>query len=1850
MRVNFGSIEPKEIQVILKKIRDDDNLNTSKTARDLVTRLLAPYEPIDLVQVLEDGSVIMPREKPISEYDANLGLKYIEKYCGYLLHKFFTIDGSQGPPPYTGVAPEQVESLGKSRAVRSGLIDNFAIQPPTEAFGCPADDNVRSITSENFRILDIGSSLTELPFPKIDRLIVSEETAGLNAAPAGFLTAELENPSGSYHTYTHPDLKINNVPVEFIDQPVDEINIKFDAPLLSVITGTRDDGSENGVSLYRDHPFQGIENISLGHVVFAAMNQFGRRTWDTIRSPFGNPADPDNPFFQTIRIPLDEQGFITDPNSRQYYMFGGGRSGHNDVKFNIGVPSLELADDGRSAKVKFIDDIDPFTQSAKFPGTYGMYLSNRFFIEDTSFDELSANTVYYPGDKGTHLLYQKQRPDTDGILHGGVSLSSGVTLTASNIITWDIASHTDIHMNMYYVHERVADQGFVRQEDAERPYVSTGGPNYAVGGRGKRDTIFSSLFSSEGGVGTYRYHHCYNPRGGGPTNDFKNQTNQHRKYIVEIANFGDNPNAGHASFNLEITAGVGKIIDVTNLTDLSVTNGSTHMTTGFQSGRGDFVRRALHPAQVKQAGLGNCFQSHLTVGENFIQPLNHLHCIEDISMCYFGMPIHGPFVPDNATVGEAIPYTPWNYPNSLESYHSQGVAVPGFIIFRVYQEDNPATPEDESLFHWGPNNFYLYLHGNPDEPGRGDLTGKPINTITIPYYDNIFFTDILGIRGGDGFIRVSDSQVRLDCVLRSSRPLWTDSKIIVIAFARPETNNYKDSTRPVSGPLDIPRYTPVMDPTQSGGVRIIDHDVTPFYKKYTDSQIELLKNFYGSIIGFFDASDSPYGDMTEQYMRECLLPDYGGWDFDFCDRLFNSARVIPNVRMHQQCSIDNFAYMNGIKVDRFFPEWIIEAGLGGTAGDIWYIARPAHRPDYITRTGADNPLTNLYGIYHKTNNRTFYRHDGAVPESPFNPMMRDWPYDTRAYKKVLRDDKLYIPKLFEEIPQGEVRVSIVFATTSPIPLDPYDNPVISFFVTITNKAEQILKNWSAKFTVEGEIEDEDQDITNARVVSKVLSPSSPGVVEYTVDGEGSTTQILPKESLTFYVTYRQNDTVFRDVTEDPFDSSINVNAEDVEGTYDGEAIILPKLFSEDQTHPFGTDPTANQTYKGQGGSSFQNFLPDDRINNSYPFNYPYYDACTGYYKAPAGYAQLLVTVEGDMEVIVDPPDLTEQERLQRRCRPAVQLRRGEAATIAPSANLFLNNVHINKIRPTGLSPKDSKVPQGTITLEHGPSDTCYRYESTQENGGQLSNTRLDDGLPRVLGKNGLLISTKMKDIVPDGVFQGGVNPCYGGILQGERNFVRTDSVNTLGWRVDLETGEYLPTARDIPSDYDKYSPGPFCTPQGMGMPYQDLPVGWTLRQTDICSDDDPYYCCENCRCTMFSNSVGQTSFTKLGIVYDNFGIDLMNQGFADPYDTALTAIVNVSATKPDMGCNLNTITGPKWYESNNAMFPLDGGPGSIDPNSIAGFFLYEPLFKIGPLIGKHSCCAAPKSDLCPTFTIEIGAAGGCCEGSTDEGGNGILVVIEGGCKKSTGYGGDFELTATCSVQCHNAHVGMTAGRDLDEFPFPETLIDEVYPSNDANINQADVFVLNPPSPYGDGDNPFGTPAEEWWPDYYALERQWLNSCGCTSSFTSPPIELPCPKNGETTPITLAFSGDGGSVVVTWDWEGLFFQPDSMVRNFKNCLARGYCDENGISTQAGCDWNTVLCPVGSQAFQDCDRDVGSGRVCSRDTFDGKFPPNVGGSNSLADGVGGGFPIRKACRGTCWNPTPQGYIDDPSNYVD
>lgn len=1952
MRVNFGNIDPKEIHVILKRIRDDETLNVSETAKNLISELIAPYEPDDMITISSDGKIRRPQGKDLSEFDANLGTHYIQKYCGYLLPKFFTIDSTLGVPAYTGVEPETVESLGVSTTITSGLMDNHLVKPPTEAYGCPAENNARSVNDKNHEILDIGvPNATTLP-EKLDRLILDSGLIDTTTVPAGYFTAEIEHPRERYHKIKHPTVKVDGQAAEYFDQPVDSLNIKFDGPMLSVVTGHTIDADTGEKTFFtRDHPFNGVGNISLGHIVMAGQYQFGLRTWESIRPGDSNPANPNNPTPQTVKIQLDERGSVINEFDRIYYMYGGGRDGNKDIRFNIGVPSLEVDEDGMSAQLKFIDDIDPFLRSTKWPGTYGIYVNNLWNIPECPERDDDGNLPpcfnFHPDGLGDHFAHSKPRPDTEGVFHTGIPLTSGVTLTDSNLVSWDTVSHTDIHMNMYYVHEReFAPYGYIPQEDATRPYVSTGGPNYVIGNRnlpGQRGVTNSDIYGGEGGVGKYFYPHCFT-MGGTPNRD-KGRTNLYRKFIVEIMNFGDTPNAGHASFNLDIKGGLGgKIVDVTNLTDLSVTNGSTDMTTGFLSGRGNFLRRALHPAQIRVAGLGNCFNSH-TMRSDLIgidgtrvagkilggdytmnNQFDELHCIEDISMCYIGMPVHGPFVPDGAEIVQIGIYEAANFPDSLKSYFDAGIRVAGFIKVGVRLEDVVTTPDvDESTLFRPPTTFYLNLHGNPDDPKRDDF-GQPVNTVTIPYYDNIFFTDINGTRGGDGFRRLDDGHVSLDCILRSNRPSWTDSKIIVVAFNFPEKDNYKDTTVAVNGPEDIPRYFPLLDGAAAGGVRIIDHDVTPFYKKYTENQIDFLRVFYENIVSFnpyLGSATGPqnnyehpfYGMDNASILRECSKPGYGSFGPDITGRSgygyygggyngFYACRdaldqnLFPAVRMHQQCSVDFMAYMNGVKPDRFFPEWTVQVPRGSDAGasDVWYIARPAHRADYITRTGLDNPYTKLYGLNFKSNNMPWLRHDAALPESPYNPMLKYWPYDTRAYKTVLRSDKMYVPKAYVEgdpnelIPTDDEPLPVVDLRTVSVTDLGNDTDRVTAQILITNRAYAPLKNWQATLYLDGWIEDHVRDVEDVNIVSASPNSDSPRDLNpngttspYVINGAGFTEDIRGQGTVSFFITFVR--VVSTPAAVGPFtfmppednftgdfrEQSYYIRPEDITGTYGDELDTITKPYNEALTHPYGTDPLNNSTLREQGGSSHTNFLPDQRIQNNYPFNYPYYDACTGFYKAPAGYAQLLVTVEGDLkqllrpELFVDLNSLEYYERIKRQCFGTPFVSRDVTSTISPSASIFLDNRHINKIRPQGLTHTSDSVPQGTITLEHGPSDTCYKYDSLITEGGFVDNSRLDTGLPTAFGKNALLIKTSLKGIRPNDIHLGGVNPCFGATLQGEHNWRRTNSIDTENWQISEEGGierkggGFSPplgfTQRHLGEPLQTHSPGPYCVREGvLGDPYHDLPVGWSLLIADSCSDNDPYHCCANCRCTIFSRSHGFQTFSRLGFKYFGGNVDDDARyidtffGGAIPTDSAFFADVSVTASQPKLGCDIRNIY-PEWYvpDGEQAAYGADGGPGGFNLDLGAGFVMLGSSFLLktdGPSQSSYGCCQRPANKPCPTIRIHAGSQGGCCETSSTDAQNTIEINITGGCVESTSYGGNYILSASCTVACSNALIVAAAERDVSEgggLYFPEEYIDYTLGSNNAVLlEHPDIAILDPDEL---------EPVE--FAEYRAKENRWRNNCGCTASFSVDNIAFSCPSTAGGA-LTVAMAGEGGSAVVSIDYEKLFFQAHPNIRHYKAALARGHVTQEGIVTALGVEEASYLYDgmEGNQYFDQCDTDLGAGNYCRRDEYDGTYPPVPGRGVTVAGGPGRGYPITKGCRGSCYLPTPQSYIDNPSNHVD
>ena len=87
---------------------------------------------------------------------------------------------------------------------------------------------------------------------------------------------------------------------------------------------------------------------------------------------------------------------------------------------------------------------------------------------------------------------------------------------------------------------------------------------------------------------------------------------------------------------------------------------------------------------------------------------------------------------------------------------------------------------------------------------------------------------------------------------------------------------------------------------------------------------------------------------------------------------------------------------------------------------------------------------------------------------------------------------------------------------------------------------------------------------------------------------------------------------------------------------------------------------------------------------------------------------------------------------------------------------------------------------------------------------------------------------------------------------------------------------------------------------------------------------------------------------------------------------------------------------------------------------------------------------------------------------------------------------------------------------------------------------------------------------------------------------------------------------------------------------------GWVDEDGYGTGAAGHLH-----LGVQYYSGCELDPGEGNICRRDEYGGDFPAAPGGGGGLGSLS---YPITKGCRGSgvCYLPTPQGYIDNPSNF--
>ena len=974
--IKYDKISDEKLLLTLLRIRDDKDLLVSKSARKLSSIILKNYDPqFSVTYINLDTNEITGPLKKLTPQDRSEAYNIINKYCGHLLKNLNLVnkndsilkDGATFGP------------LALSKHTASGYYDRFE-KPTHDRETCNTtiiSTPVFSADKDNPDDVNVSTTLFDTPT---------------------LFTADIEDVQGNHAKYDHPILG-----EKFIRKPIDTISITFDGDDIVVPAGT-----DEGIDYERRFKFNGVENVGLDHAQLLGKEVFGRKLWDALRDPRLNPWNTtwdlgdgniiDNPYIALAggvgydKIVLGEMGSATDFNSDQFHLFNSitrRRQGkilrddgteatledvenlipfEQDLRMEIGVPTLQFIDDEqKSIIISGIGDANPFLKSTKWPGKYKFRMLN--FFDNTSF--------FVPSERGIHYLYSKPRVDQFGQVREFPEdatdeekalndVTNRIQLTSSEEVEWQNVSNTDIHLNLYYVHRRAwpaayqepkttvdVPGGLFRAsvDGTAKPYVSTGGPNY-----------FSNNLEARG---DRQHPHCYKLEDVDNFNNWRHNHNDSmhtRQYIVEIINFGDlEENAGHATFNLKIkTDGPDKIVDVTNLTDLAFHGADsaatedgdskiadeTRMTTGFVKGKTDFSKWCVHP---------NYLTDFIFAAREFMVDEEHardnglfeLSSIDDVSNLYAGMPVFGPFIPENSKVIHVVPFHPeaGHYLPADGDYQDQrddGEKVPGSVVCQAKDRDgNPLT---------------THFNGDQAPPSERGLPGND-----MPFYEMAFFGDVQNIRGGDGVTKISDNEVYMSCALRSNRPLWTNSFYINTIGALPKSENLLDSTKTAVGEGDLPLFSPV-----------------PNCNSY---QIMTYIQYYGSTYVFIPAS-----------IAVETLPFY----IKFTEDLADVAQAItegPSALMHPfpltQCSHDYHAYASAYRGDNPLLQEC-------------HTIVPTHRPDYITRHGHDNTYSKLYGAFLGPSNKQMMEDESRdhLPITPYSAMLKDYPYDPRYFQFV----------------------------------------------------------------------------------------------------------------------------------------------------------------------------------------------------------------------------------------------------------------------------------------------------------------------------------------------------------------------------------------------------------------------------------------------------------------------------------------------------------------------------------------------------------------------------------------------------------------------------------------------------------------------------------------------------------------------------------------------------------------------------------------------------------------------------------------------------------------------------------
>ena len=386
---------------------------------------------------------------------------------------------------------------------------------------------------------------------------------------------------------------------------------------------------------------------------------------------------------------------------------------------------------------------------------------------------------------------------------------------------------------------------------------------YYVRTRGGTETGGNFAISSPSNINNYRQYissgvnnflttvdvdillpHCYSPGsysngspGGNAVVGPRWSSMEFRQYIIEIVNYENDMNSGHAVFKLEFNGGLAdNVIDVTNLTDFNFRYGTAEMSQGYVG---------LSSSNIIAQGI--VLNNNILSLPNYPCPTSPgtvnltdrtIGCIADISRLYVGMTVLGDTVGINTRVINLV-YDQATYgpPANLINWYNAGVSVPGAVTVDKSVSFIPGSANDESV---------------------------AIIDITFVDTENRYAALNLNI-SGTNFDTFGG--------LRCNRPHWTDSYLLLTQGVDELTDNYRDTTVTEVNPFDDrPKWTDSPF-TAICGVGAILLDTTPFYVPYSDSQVNEWYQYYSTLLnslGYLPQCIGSKGYMHQQNSQDFM--------------------------------------------------------------------------------------------------------------------------------------------------------------------------------------------------------------------------------------------------------------------------------------------------------------------------------------------------------------------------------------------------------------------------------------------------------------------------------------------------------------------------------------------------------------------------------------------------------------------------------------------------------------------------------------------------------------------------------------------------------------------------------------------------------------------------------------------------------------------------------------------------------------------------------------------------------------------------------------------------------------------